>query len=257
MARTDLWTREQTILACNLYFKTPYGRMHGGNLDIQELAKIVDRKPGGVGRKLQNIASLDPVQQARGIKGLSHASNLDREIFNEFVNDWESLALESERILAEKQHVTLEEKIEFEESEWQSKNGKDVMRTVKTRIGQGFFRSAVLTNFDSRCAISGINIPEMLRASHIVPWAKDEKARVNPENGLCLSALYDAAFDKGFIGVNTNYRIILAEKMKKKKKEFFYHEHFGKLDGIEIRPPSKFFPRKDFLEYHLDEIFDK
>ena len=257
MERSDLWTREQTILACNLYFKTPYGKMDGRNPDVRELALIVDRKPGGVGRKLQNLASLDPVQQARGIKGLSHASKLDREIFNEFTNNWESLAIESERILADKKQITLEKQVEIEEDEWQGRSGKDVIRTVNTRVGQGFFRRAVLINYDSKCAISGINILEMLRASHIIPWSKDEQACVNPENGLCLSALYDVAFDQGFIGVNTNYKIVLAEKLKKKKKEPFYQEHFGKLDGVEIRPPSKFFPRKEFLEYHLDKIFDK
>ena len=257
MARTDLWTREQTILAFNLYFKIPYGTIHGGNPKVRELAEIVGRSKGSVGRKMQNLASFDPVQQARGIKGLSHASSLDKEIFNEFVNNWEALALESERILAEKQHITLEQKVEIYEEKWQSRSGKNVVRSVNVRVGQNFFREIVLNNFDSKCAISGIDIPAMLRASHIVPWSKDEQARVNPENGLCLSALYDVAFDQGFIGVNTNYKIVLAEKLKKKKKEPFYQEHFGKLDGIEIRPPSKFFPRKEFLEYHLDEIFNK
>lgn len=257
MARSDLWTREQTLLAFNLYLKIPYGTIHGGNSRIQELAKVTGRSSGAVGRKMLNLASFDPVQQARGIKGLSHASKLDEEIFNEFVNNWEELAYESERILAEKQHIPLEEKVAAEEFEWQNKSGKDIVRSVKTRVGQNFFRSAVLNNFDSTCAISGINIPEMLRASHIVPWSKDEQARVNPENGLCLSALYDVAFDQGFIGVTTNHKIVLADKLKKQKKEPYFQEHFGKIEGIEIRQPSKFFPRKEFLDCHLDEIFNK
>lgn len=257
MARSDLWTREQTILAFNLYFKIPYGTIHGRNPRLLELAKLIDRKPGGLGRKMQNLASFDPVQQARGIKGLTHASNLDKEIFNEFVNDWEALALESERILAEKQHISFEEKVEIDEQKWQSKSGRDVIRSVKVRAGQNFFREIVLNNFDSKCAISGINVPAMLRASHIVPWSKDEKVRVNPENGLCLSALYDVAFDQGFIGLDTSYKIVLADKLKKQKREPYYQEHFGKLEGQEIRSPSKFFPRKEFLEYHLDKIFNK
>lgn len=257
MARTDLWTREQTILAFNLYFKIPYGTIHGGNPKVRELAEIVGRSNGSVGRKMQNLASFDPVQQARGIKGLSHSSSLDKEIFKEFVNNWEALALESERILAEKQHTTLEQKVESYEEKWLSRSGKNVVRSVNVRVGQNFFKEVVLNNFDSKCAISGIDIPAMLRASHIVPWSKNEQIRVNPENGLCLSALYDVAFDQGFIGVDTEYKIVLANKLKKKKKEPFYQENFGKLDGVEIRPPSKFFPRKEFLEYHLNKIFDK
>ena len=257
MARSDLWTRQQTILAFNLYYKIPYGTIHGRNPKILELAKLIDRKPGGLGRKMQNLASFDPVQQARGIKGLSHASALDKEIFNEFHNNWEALALESERILAEKQGISLEEKVEQEEYEWQGKSGKNIIRSVNVRVGQGFFRSIVLNNFDYKCAISGIDIPQMLRASHIKPWSKDEKARVNPENGLCLSALYDLAFDQGYIGVNTDYKIILADKLKKRRNEAYFQEHFGKIEGQEIRPPGKFFPRREFLEYHLNEIFNK
>ncbi|RRB11405.1 HNH endonuclease [Larkinella knui] len=257
MARSDLWTREQTILAFNLYYRIPYGTIHGRNPKLLELAKLIGRKPGGLGRKMQNLASFDPVQQVRGIKGLTHVSKLDEEIFNEFVNNWEDLAFESERILAEKQHISLEKKVEIEEHKWQSRSGSNVMRSVKVRVGQSFFRDIVLNNFDSKCAISGINIPSMLRASHIVPWSKNEHARVNPENGLCLSALYDVAFDQGFIGVDTEYKIVLAQKLKKQKKEIYFQEHFGKLEGLEIRPPSKFFPRKEFLEYHLDKIFDK
>ena len=253
----DNWTREQTILAFNLYFRIPYGTIHGGNPKIRELAEIVERSAGAVGRKMQNLASFDPVQQARGIKGLSHASKLDQIIWNEFVNNWEGLAFESERILAEKQHISLEEKVEIDEQKWQSRSGRDVIRSVKVRVGQNFFRDAVLNNFDSKCAICGINIPELLRASHIVPWSKNEQARVNPENGLCLSSLYDDAFDKGFIGVNTEYKVILADKLKKRNKEPYFLEYFGEIEGIEIRPPSKFFPRGEFLEYHLAKIFNK
>lgn len=257
MARTDLWTREETILAFNLYFKIPYGTIHGKNPKVRELAELIGRSTGSVGRKMQNLASFDPVQQARGIKGLSHGSKLDEEIFHEFVNNWSELAYESERILAQKQHISIEEKITIDEYEWQNRSGQDVARSVKTRVGQNFFRNAVLNNFDSKCAICGINIPEMLRASHIVPWSKDEQARVNPENGLCLSSLYDDAFDRGFIGISTDYKVVLAEKLMSRKKEPYFQAHFGKIDGITIRHPSKFFLRKEYLEYHLDNIFNK
>jgi len=257
MARTDLWTREQTILAFNLYFKIPYGTIHGGNPKIRELAAITGRSLGSVGRKLQNLASLDPVHKARGIMGLSHHSKLDEEVFNEFVNNWEALALESEHILAEKQQTTLEEKFKSDDEIWWNIKGESVTRLVNVRVRQSFFREIILNNFDSRCVITGINILPMLRASHIIPWAKNEQERMNPENGLCLSALYDSAYDKGFIGVTPNYKVILSEKLKKQRKEPFFQEHFGKIEGIQIRQRSKFFPRKEFLEYHLDQIFDK
>jgi putative restriction endonuclease len=257
MVRQDLWNREETILALNLYFQTPYGRIHGGNNDIRELSEITGRSRGSVGRKMQNLAGLDPVQIARGIKGLTHYSKLDKEIFAEFSNNWAELAFESQRIKAEKKHTTVEKEVEFEEEKWKSRSGVDVIRSAKTRSGQNFFRNVVLNNFDWQCAISGIDVPELLRASHIVPWSKNVQARVDPSNGLCLSALYDAAFDKGLIAVSLEHRILISNKLKKNASKIYFQEHFEKLDGLELRAPSKFFINKDFLQHHLDVIFDK
>jgi hypothetical protein len=71
----------------------------------------------------------------------------------------------------------------------------------KTRIGQGPFRTALLARWNARCPLTGIAEPELLRASHIIPWNRCESdaERVNPDNGLLLSALWDAAFDRGLV----------------------------------------------------------
>ena len=71
----------------------------------------------------------------------------------------------------------------------------------KTRIGQGPFRTALLARWQGRCPLTGIAEPALLRASHIVPWNRCESdaERLNPENGLLLSALWDAAFDRGLV----------------------------------------------------------
>ncbi len=71
----------------------------------------------------------------------------------------------------------------------------------KTRIGQGPFRTALLARWQGRCPLTGIVEPELLRASHIIPWNRCESdgERVDPENGLLLSALWDAAFDRGLV----------------------------------------------------------
>ena len=94
-------------------------------------------------------------------------------------------------------------------------------------------------------------------ASHIVPWSKNENERLNPENGICLSELYDKAFDKGLIGINQNYKVVLSQKLKKKKDSPFYQNHFASIENIKIINPIKYMPRKEFLEYHLDSIFEK
>jgi hypothetical protein len=71
----------------------------------------------------------------------------------------------------------------------------------KTRSGQGPFRSALMARWEGRCPLTGIAEPGLLRASHIIPWNRCESdaERVNPENGLLLSALWDAAFDRGLV----------------------------------------------------------
>ena len=74
-------------------------------------------------------------------------------------------------------------------------------RLVVQRIGQDLFRAALMSRWNARCPLTGITDPALLRASHIIPWAECESDadRLDVENGLLLSALWDAAFDKGLI----------------------------------------------------------
>ncbi|WP_292003167.1 hypothetical protein [Chlorobium sp.] len=97
-AGQKLWTRDELILAINLYCKLPFGRLHAKNPEVVMLASLIGRTPGSIAYKLVNFASLDPSLQARGIKGASNASKLDREIWNEFYQDWDRLPFESEKL---------------------------------------------------------------------------------------------------------------------------------------------------------------
>lgn len=74
-------------------------------------------------------------------------------------------------------------------------------RAQKVRIGQDKFRDAQLSYWNSCCPLTGITEPELLRASHIIPWAKCESdaERLNVHNGFLLSSLWDAAFDSGLV----------------------------------------------------------
>ncbi len=73
-------------------------------------------------------------------------------------------------------------------------------RLVIQRIGQEVFRDALMDYWGGRCPLTGVTEPALLRASHIVPWAEcDDAQRLDVHNGLLLSALWDAAFDKGLI----------------------------------------------------------
>jgi putative restriction endonuclease len=64
---------------------------------------------------------------------------------------------------------------------------------IKARVNQNIFRQIVIANYSNKCAITGIDIPGLLLASHIIPWAKNEVERLNPENGICLSPPNDTA----------------------------------------------------------------
>lgn len=77
----------------------------------------------------------------------------------------------------------------------------EVERLVVQRIGQDIFRASLMDYWQCRCPLTGITDPALLRASHIVPWSEcesDEK-RLDVHNGLLLSALWDAAFDRTLV----------------------------------------------------------
>ena len=196
------WQRSELILAFNLYCKTPFGRIHNRNPEIISLAKAVGRSPSAVSWKLANFARLDPSLQKRNIAGAKHGSQGEAEVWEEFHNDWEALAFESERLLAQTTGRKVEEIAEVPE-EALPKEGKERERVVRSRVNQHFFRATVLAAYGNKCCITGMPIPELLTASHIVPWSVDHQNRLNPRNGLCLNAIHDRAFDRGLLTITT------------------------------------------------------
>lgn len=152
-------------------------------------------------------------------------------IWNEFINNKDELLFESERILAEKENVAIENKFAEVLKGTENLKGEFKLREVKTRVNQNVFRQIVMANYDNKCAITGIDISDLLVASHIIPWSKNEKERLNPENGICLSPLYDRAYDKGYIGINEKFEILVSAELKKKSKKEYYLQHFNLLIG--------------------------
>ena len=88
-----------------------------------------------------------------------------------------------------------------------AKDGKEKLAAVKVRVNQDIFRKIVLRNYGGKCCITGLYVPDVLRASHISPWAEAEKNRLNPENGLCLSAACFVDLKK-FIVIKTMWRTV-------------------------------------------------
>ena len=129
-------------------------------------------------------------------------------------------------------------------------DGEDVIRRVKTRLNQNVFRRMLMDIYNESCCITGLNIPQVNRASHIVPWADDSSKRLDPTNGLYLSATYDAAFDRHLISLDDDYRIILSKGIKEHYTSSSVNEYFFKIEGDHIKLPYKYSPDKHYLAKH-------
>lgn len=138
-----------------------------------------------------------------------------------------------------------------------TKEGEDVVSRTKRRKGQEYFRHMILLNYGGRCALTGIDIPQLLLASHIKPWKiSTPLQKLNPENGICLSALYDKAFDKGLITISPDdYSVQVSSALREYETRDYYDKHFGNLPGRKITLPIEHKPNKDFLAYHRDHVF--
>ncbi|MCC7117200.1 MAG: HNH endonuclease [Anaerolineales bacterium] len=251
---SNKWTRAELTLAFNLYCKIPFGTIHIRNPQIIELAKVLKRTPSAVSWKLANFARLDPSLQSRNIAGASHGSKLDVEIWDEFNHDWEKLGFESEKLLAEKIGKQIEEATEIEVFDL-PKTGKEREAIVKVRVNQNFFRKAVLAAYDFKCCITGLGISELLNASHIVPWSKDEINRVNPRNGLCLNAIHDRAFDRGLLTVTPEFKVRISKSIQRDGTTNATQDFLLRYDDADVKLPTRFLPDITFLKYHNENIF--
>ena len=244
------WTREEHILAFNLYCKIPFGGIHISNPKIIELARILGRSVGAVSYKLANFSRLDPTLKLRGIKGMPHGAKGEEEIWNEFRNDPEGLAFESERLLAARTGKSLIEAAGINEEEL-PQEGKERERIVRVRVNQQFFRRAVFAAYNARCCITGLRVRELLVASHIVPWSIDRVNRVNPSNGLCLNALHDRIFDRGLMVIDSYFKLWFADSLKSEiGTDQTGLGWFLQFEGRAISLPGKFKPAAEFLTTH-------
>ena len=251
------WTKNQVKLAFHLYCQLPFGQLHYRNPKIKALAALIGRTPGAVAMKLVNIASLDPAITGTGRRGLANASDLDREVWGEFHADWEGLAIECDRLrarLGETPALSLDDDLAEDLADYTGVTRKSV---VQQRVKQQFFRRAVLSSYDGTCCMTGINEPKLLIASHIKPWSVDKGNRLNPRNGLCLSALHDRAFDQGFLSVTPEYRILVSPLIAKMKKSSFAARALVAMAGKKIARPKRFLPDVEFLAWHNEHRFKK
>jgi len=247
------WTREELIVAFNLYCKIPFGRIHIRNPLVIQLAESLGRTPSAVSWKLANFARLDPALKKRHIAGATHGGQAEIEIWNEFNDDWDKLAFESERLLQNTVGAGRDMAEEMEDFP----EGRTREAIIKARVNQGFFRAAVLAAYGLRCCITGLAVSQLLNASHIVPWKVDAKNRTNPRNGLCLNAIHDRAFDCGLLTIMADMKVRLSPKVKGRTSDGAEREFLWRFEGATITPPSRFTPDPAFLQYHNQIVFSE
>jgi len=131
--------------------------------------------------------------------------------------------------------------------------GKEVTRLVSVRSNQNIFRKMILKIYNETCCVTGLDVPDVLRASHIIPWAADRDMRIDPRNGLCLSATYDAAFDRNLISFDDEYRLIVSRDIKDHYMSNSVKNYFLNKQGDKITLPSSYLPHKDYLENHRNK----
>lgn len=121
--------------------------------------------------------------------------------------------------------------------------------TVKQRIGQDYFRRGLLALWNERCAITGLAVPELLRASHAKPW-KDasDTERLDVYNGLLLAAHLDAAFDAGLICVAGDGSVEVAANLDSSTCAIL-----GLVDGLRVERLSP--KHQKYLDWHRRHVF--
>jgi putative restriction endonuclease len=251
----DKWTREETIVAFNVYCKIPFQDSRSTHPMIIKFAGIIGRSPAALNMKIGNIGRFDPKLRERGIVGLSHGSRMEQEIWEEFNDNPDKLIFESECLIEQFTQRNLGsvpvsdiKKIPI---------GKERLSLIKQRVNQSFFRMAVLSSYNFRCCISGIGNLELLDACHIVDWVEDKGNRCNPENGLCMNTLFHKAYDNYLMAITPEYDIVISDQMIEEAHDQSFLDYISNINNKKLMLPTRFYPEPRFLDIHYQKYLNK
>lgn len=245
------WSREETIIAFNVYCKIPFKKSSKENPIIIKYAKILGRTPSALNMKIGNIGRLDPDLKGKGIVGLSHGAKMEQIVWDEFYGNPEKLAFESERLIAQFSNQTIEVSSNIQMDDLPEGIEREVI--VKKRVNQSFFRTAVMSAYNYCCCISGIQNPELLEACHIIGWSQDKLNRTNSKNGLCMNPFFHKAYDKYLFSITPDFRLDISDELIQNTKEDSFRIYLKGLIGKKIMLPNKFLPKREFLDIHFQK----
>jgi hypothetical protein len=123
-------------------------------------------------------------------------------------------------------------------------------RLVIQRVGQGLFRTGLLDYWEGRCAVTGLAVTELLRASHIKPWAAcaTDAERLDVFNGLLLAPHLDAAFDCGFITVADDGAVVVSDGLPESARQLL-----GLASPQRVKTLAN--GHRAYLHWHRERVF--
>jgi hypothetical protein len=257
----ERWEREELILAMYLYCQIPFQQTKSKNPDVVELAHILGRTPASVARKLGNFGAFDPAMAKRGIKGLTHGSKSDEKVWREVSRNWAGLIDEANSILSGysgAQRISespQDDSLDAVPALPKTPSGpSEGFRSVPVRLHQAFFRRTVLASFRCKCCMCGVDLPELLIASHIVPWSAEETTRTDPRNGLSLCSILDRALDSGLISLDDDFSVLASSRILRSSSEGV-RDLVTRYCGKSISLPDRFVPCLDYIVWHRANVF--
>lgn len=239
------WTKEQEIVALYLYCLIPFNKVNNSNPQIAKMAELIGRpNANSLKAKIGNFGKFDNNLAANG---LGHSSHLDEEVWNKYNGRWQDLEVDALRLIEQYQGIRCDVSPDVPTIPI----GKERETIIKKRVNQQLFRNMVLSAYNNTCCITGLARPELLEASHIINWNDDEKNRLNPCNGLAMNVLFHKAFDKYYLGISPDLRVVISDRLydglNNGEKEKAYGL-FSPYNGTHITLPKKFKPDILFIE---------
>lgn len=249
------WTREETIVAFNLYCKIPFKSSSKMHPLIIKYSQILGRSPSALNMKIGNIGRLDPDLKKQGITGLAHGAKIEEDIWNEFYNNTDLLAFESEKIIAQLSNQSIEDYTAIQIDDLPQ--GIERSAIIKQRVNQSFFRAAVMSAYNFKCCISGVNSPLLVEACHIVDWFEDPNNRTNPKNGLCMNPFFHKAYDKYLLAITPDLSIIVSQELFQSATDKIFFNYLKEINGRKILIPDKFLPQRELLALHYNKFINR
>lgn len=246
------WSLEETTMAFVLYFQLEPGKIDARTKAIQRLGDAIGRTAGAVVMKIGNISAHDQNRINQGRTGLKHGSKLDSEIWEIYQQRGDELLTEGIELLANTLGASQDDVPEYAAIDLPV--GGETLVEVTKRTNQAYFRNNLLKNYQGCCCVTGLDVPDLLVASHIKPWkVSDPKTeRLAPSNGLLLNALHDKAFDQGLITIDQSFKVVVSKSVKHTEAS---ERALWRYHGSSIQLPLLMKPAKEFIEYHNDCIF--